>query len=138
MSEQCRLVEQKLETLDPFYAEMHQPGVLRRIRPNESREAHGFCFICPRCKNDKQTKHYVICLFQNAPDKARPGGRFLAEVNAKGQLLSPKEQSLKQLSTYGTPHTLLKPQDLRCKWEGHVLEGVVHWKPTLLERLRGM
>jgi hypothetical protein len=136
MSQQCATIEAKLETLDPFYVEVHQPGVLRRIRSNEAKVAQGFCFLCPRCKHDKEKKHYVILLFQNAPEKSRPHGRFYGLTTPQGQLLPAAEQSMKEISEFGMSRTLLKPQDLKCRWEGHVVDGKVHWRPSFIERLR--
>lgn len=140
MSVQCKLASVPLERLDPFFVEIHQPGALRRIRPTEKKEAQGFCFLCPRCKDNKKKRHYLIFLFHNAPEKARPGGRFRCVVNQKQELRIPKEQSVIQsdeASEGALSRTLLRPQDV-CGWEGYVQEGKVSWKPNMLERLRGM
>lgn len=133
MSQQCKLNSVELQTLDPFFVEIFKPGALRRIRPDEVKKAQGMCFLCPRCKPDKKKKHYLVLLFTSAPEKARPQGRFQAELNHYNQLLKMHEQTIHEVDHTGSMRTLLRPQDV-CGWEGYVMNGRVSWRPSFVER----
>jgi hypothetical protein len=140
MSEQCKQYAVPLVKLMPKWVEFTETkGILRVLSPNdEQRRASGVIFLCPRCKSNKQKQHYLIFLFPNAPAEARPKGRFIADVDrlchTKTQLsLNLADLSIYEVSPAGSGRTLLRPQDV-CGWQGHCVQGMVHWRPTFIER----
>ena len=134
--------------LEPAWVEFTATkGVLRVLSPKESKEqrhrAQGMVFKCPRCMAKSKTKqaHYCIFLFENAPTGAKPLPRFMPslwfkDLNANGEEpVDFQHMTLTQNSDCPSKKDSyhLVPGDLKCRWEGELSEGVVSWKPSMLE-----
>lgn len=136
MSPECEMKQVDLASLRPKWVEFTSTkGVLRVLRPTEDANlrANGMVVECPRCPKPKT--HYLIFLFGNSPEKARPQGRFIPAHGFDRKLLSLNEQTLKEDTPGFLPRGFLQPQDLKCGWEGFVKDGKVSWRPTFFERM---
>jgi hypothetical protein len=128
--------ELPLRNLRPGWVEFSgTKGVMRVLRANESSaKAAGVIFICPTCHGAKDAEHFCIFLFDlpDVPHDARPHGRFkptLSRDKTGASVPSPfTDLSLQQVQADGKHSLHLAPQDLPCRWEGAVLNGVVTWK----------
>lgn len=139
MSSQCKMLQSPLYKLKPLWVEFTTTkGLLRVLRPDEdTARARGMIFLCPRCKDNKKTRHNLIFLFDHpdVPSVARPLNRFKPARDKQDKLENLAKQSLYQHDPHHyAGRTLLQPQDMPCKWEGFVQDGVVSWRPNLRER----
>lgn len=141
MSGDCKMHSIELGKLRPKWVELTDTkGVLRCLRAEEDPErARGIIILCPRCSRSQKTQHYCIFLFTSAPEQARPHGRFQAERDPmSGKYLPLTAQTIHSLDEYGRQVPLLRPNDLRCHWEGYCLSGRVSWRPSFSERMRSV
>ena len=133
MSAQCKIKHHPVLDLHPRWVEFTDTkGVLMCLKPGESKSrAQGLVFDCPRCRHSKKRAHYCIFLFPNSPEGARPHGRF-------GFTSAPLEvvpHDFHELSITQDGGHELKPGDLKCKWQGTLIRGVVSWRPSFFERV---
>jgi hypothetical protein len=140
MSKACTQVEIPIGLLGPKWVELTDTqGVLRVLQPGEEGlRARGMIFNCPRCMKDPNKKHYCIFLFPNAPEKARPQGRFIYDAMHGSSWKDFSKLSLRQLIDSEALETRMElhPQDLPCRWSGTLINGVVRWRPNWFERLK--
>ena len=142
MSKQCKLLTLPLSDLKPAWVEFTSTaGVLRVLQPKDSRSrAAGLVFNCPRCRHSKQKAHYCIFLFDTkaTPEQARPHGRFTPtlETDPVTNMRVPENFGSLTLIMDGVRDDchLLEPGDLKCKWQGKLLDGKVIWRPSFGEK----
>lgn len=147
MKETSHARTEALLRLQPgFFEFTGTKGLLRVLQSSESwSRAQGLLFLCPRCKHSKQKQHYNIFIFDfpGIPQELKPRGRFTPKMvrQEKTDTWVPAPFQMMTLQNLNGPKeaapNLLVPGDVRCGWKGTLLDGVVSWMPSLLERWRG-
>jgi hypothetical protein len=99
--------------------------------------ARGLVFACPRCGNDAKKAHFCIFLLehQDTPETMKPLGRFFPSMKNIPERAELDDFGHLSLWPADAPsNSALKPADV-CGWQGWLKDGVVYWRPRILEQL---